>query len=232
MDFETLKSWIEKNKLLSGCIILIALLLTIIVFQIENKSDEAQHIMPNKQFANTGVLDPNESKGSVLPVNEKATNVANTKQDVTGVKVDIKGAVKFSGVYPAKSNQVVNDIVQLAVPLKNADLDAVNLAATLQDAMVIYIPFKGEVKEEKFSMYQQQIGLSNNSSVEGKQKVVNINTAEQSALEEIPGVGPKKAQEIIQYRESNGGFKSIEEIKEIKGIGDKTYESLKDYISI
>ncbi|WP_414042879.1 helix-hairpin-helix domain-containing protein [Macrococcus animalis] len=232
MDFETLKSWIEKNKLLSGCIILIALLLTIIVFQKENKSDEAQHIMPNNQFANTGVLDPNESKGSVLPVNEKATNVANTKQDVTGVKVDIKGAVKFSGVYPAKSNQVVNDIVQLAVPLKNADLDAVNLAATLQDAMVIYIPFKGEVKEEKFSMYQQQIGLSNNSSVEGKQKVVNINTAEQSALEEIPGVGPKKAQEIIQYRESNGGFKSIEEIKEIKGIGDKTYESLKDYISI
>lgn len=75
---------------------------------------------------------------------------------------------------------------------------------------------------------QSKTGDSNTNSG----KVVNINTADQHLLEEIPGIGPKKAQDIIQYRESNGGFKSIEEIKEIKGVGDKTFERLKDFIAI
>lgn len=234
MDLESIKSWISKNKVVSCLFIVIALLISIVVYQGQSKPEQQNKVLPLGQLPHLDAKDANETKASMLPVEQVSKEVSDNKQVATEINVDIKGAVKFSGVYPAKSNQVVNDIVNLAVPLKNADLDAVNLAATLQEAMVIYVPFKGEVKEDKFAMYKQQSSGNKNNGSNGQtnQKVVNINTAEQSALEEIPGIGPKKAQEIIQYRDANGGFKTIEEIKEIKGIGDKTFESLKDFIAI
>lgn len=76
-------------------------------------------------------------------------------------------------------------------------------------------------------MYQQQ-----SSSKTTGQNVININKAGESELQNIPGIGPKKAQEIISYREQNGGFKTKEELKEIKGIGDKTYQTLEPYIEL
>nr|WP_165983347.1 helix-hairpin-helix domain-containing protein [Macrococcus goetzii] len=227
MYLELIKTWIDKNKMSSLFIGIIIMLSGVIIFQNYDQSKNIQEDTSLSQFAQ---MDTKETKTSLIPVDQQSQLTSDKQKVVTELKVDIKGAVKFSGVYPAKSNQVVNDIVNLAVPLKNADLDAVNLAAPVKDAMVVYVPFKGEVKQDKFTMYQQS-GTHDSNDLNDK-KVININTSEQSALEEIPGIGPKKAQEIIQYRETNGGFKSIEEIKEIKGIGDKTFENLKDYISI
>ncbi|WP_313017244.1 helix-hairpin-helix domain-containing protein [Macrococcoides bohemicum] len=227
MYLETIKTWIDKNKMSSLFIGIIIMLSVVVIFQ---NNDQSKKVRDKTSLSHFAQMDVKETKASLIPVDQQSKLTNDKQQVITEVKVDIKGAVKFSGVYPAKSNQVVNDIVNLAIPHKNADLDAVNLAAPIKDAMVVYIPFKGEVKQDKFSMYQQ--AGTHNSNAQNDKKVININTSEQSALEEIPGIGPKKAQEIIQYRETNGGFKSIEEIKEIKGIGDKTFENLKDYISI
>lgn len=148
------------------------------------------------------------------------------------IKVDVKGAVKYGGVYDAQQGERVHDVLKHAEVLPNADLDAVNLSQEVRDALVIYIPFKGEVKTDKYTLYQNTGGHPESNSGSNVQSKININQAEQSELEEIPGIGPKKAQDIIKYRTDNGGFKAIEEIKEIRGIGDKTYESLKEYIEV
>ncbi len=62
--------------------------------------------------------------------------------------------------------------------------------------------------------------------------LININTADATELDKLPGIGPAKATDIISYRETNGGFQSIEEINNVKGIGDKTFENLKDLITV
>ncbi|TDL98162.1 comEA protein [Macrococcus brunensis] len=173
-------------------------------------------------------------KKSVEPLETLATEKQTVEKVVTTeapqkeLMVDIKGAVKHPGVYPTQESQRVNDVIMLAVPRENADLEAVNLSMQLTDQMVIYVPFKGEVKEEKFTMYQNK----SSTKTDPETKVVNINTATESELQEIPGIGPKKAADILHYREQHGGFKSKEEMKEIKGIGDKTYTSLEPFIEL
>jgi competence protein ComEA len=89
--------------------------------------------------------------------------------------------------------------------------------------MVIYIPAKGEAGIAVPSGSVTQNGSSDK---------ININNADESQLQEIPGIGPAKASAIIEYRESNGSFNTIEDIKNITGIGDKTFEKLKDSISV
>ncbi|UBH12337.1 helix-hairpin-helix domain-containing protein [Macrococcus armenti] len=165
-----------------------------------------------------------------LPVQNEVSPQVEARQKQ--IKVDVKGAVKYSGVYDAKQGERIQDVLKHAEVLPNADLDAVNLSQEIRDALVIYIPFKGEVKTDKFTLYQSSTSSVQSSVQNNAHEKVNINQAEQSQLEEIPGIGPKKAQDIIKYRTDNGGFKSIEEIKEIRGVGEKTYESLKDYIEV
>lgn len=63
-------------------------------------------------------------------------------------------------------------------------------------------------------------------------KQVNINTATESDLQSIPGIGPSKAKSIIEYRDTNGAFDSVEKIKEVNGIGEKTFDKLKDYLTV
>ena len=109
-----------------------------------------------------------------------------------------------------------------------ADLNRVNLAQIVEDQMVIYVPRVGE--EQENIPLQAGTGIGAGSSQESQK--VNINTASESELQTLTGIGPSKAATIIQYRTEKGPFKSIEEIKNIGGIGDKTFEKLKDDIEI
>lgn len=131
--------------------------------------------------------------------------------------VDVKGEVKHEGVYKMKIGDRVIDLIQKAGgELPEADMAAVNMAQKLQDEMVIMVP---AISSE----------LTGNQLVQSD--TININIATQSELETIPGIGPAKATAIIQYREEHGQFQSIEEIMNISGIGEKTFEKLKESIS-
>ena len=99
---------------------------------------------------------------------------------------------------------------------EDADVNQVNGAQLLRDGEGIYIPFKGEE------------GILPVQGMKGK---VNINKATEEELQTLSGIGPSKAKAIIQYREEHGGFKNIEEIKKIGGIGDKTFEKIKGDIT-
>lgn len=138
------------------------------------------------------------------------------------VMVDIKGEVKDPGVYALKSTQRIVDAIQVAGGfLSEADQKQVNLAQKLTDEMVIYIP---KVGEEGVSSLPPL-----NDGNDGK---INLNQATVEQLETLPGIGPSKAEDILSYREEVGSFKAIEDLKEVSGIGEKTFEKLKDLISV
>lgn len=151
-----------------------------------------------------------EEEGENIPIKDKQ------------IVVDVKGAVKKPNIYKLDEGSIVEDAINIAGGTTNeADLVRINRAERLSDNQEVIIPIKGEDDNEAY--------ISVNSNNKGK---VNINTANASELDTLPGIGPAKAAEIINYREKNGRFKSIEEIKNIKGMGEASFEKLKDSIKV
>ncbi|MEH7272539.1 helix-hairpin-helix domain-containing protein [Neobacillus vireti] len=143
--------------------------------------------------------------------------------------VDVKGQVKMPGVYSSAEGERVIDVINRAGGLtENGDESQVNFAEHVQDAMVIYIPAKGE---EGIAGDGGTAGSVMNTGGD-KQAKINLNKADENELQNLPGIGPSKAAAILEYRETNGVFKSVEDLKNISGIGDKTFEKLKDLITV
>lgn len=143
------------------------------------------------------------------------------------VAVHIGGAVKNPGLYYLDSNSRVADAIQSAGgPTADADLDAINLASKVSDGLKIVVPSKIN-KENNLEV----IGSTQVSKSESNGKI-NINTASISELESLPGIGRVLAERIVSFRETNGPFKSIEDIKKVSGIGDKRFEAIKDLIFV
>jgi competence protein ComEA len=141
------------------------------------------------------------------------------------ILVQVAGSVKQAGLYTLPAGSRVMDAVQAAGGLASeADPDAANLAAILKDGDYIYIPSA------------QGAGLPAQSLEAGRVPVpgapININTATQSELESLPGIGEKNAQAIIAYRSAHGSFTSIEEIQDVEGIGPSTFEELRTLITV
>lgn len=178
-----------------------------------------------------------ESKSSINNVENMVPSEITEKEDnqqqqqiqeIEKVIVDVKGQVKLPGVYSSSQGERVIDVIIRAGGLTdNADQSQVNFAEHVQDAMVIYIPAKGE---EGILTAGTSGNLS--SAGEDKQGKINLNKADESELQNLPGIGPSKAAAILEYRETNGLFKSVEDLKNISGIGDKTFEKLKDLIIV
>lgn len=141
--------------------------------------------------------------------------------------VDISGCVKNPGVYEIKEGTRLYQVIEMADGFtKDADTDTVNQAELLYDGQKIIIP---KIMTSADSSPSNSGGLSAGITAEGK---VNINIANSTELQEIPGVGPATAEKILAYRESHGNFSKLDELKNIDGIGDKTFEKIKDMITL
>ncbi len=144
------------------------------------------------------------------------------------VFVDIKGAVMYPGVYELQPDKRIFDAIQLAGGyIENADTQLVNHAQKVQDEMVIYIPIKGEQLED-ISSNLLMLPLES----QNKSQKINVNTADAETLATLPGIGPSKAHSILSYREEKGRFQTIDDVRNINGIGDKTFEKIKDSITV
>lgn len=140
--------------------------------------------------------------------------------------VDVKGAVTNPGIYEVAKNMRVQDAIDLAGGLlQNAETRHINFAQHVTDQMLLYIPVVGE--EIVDIPYTQP-----NSPVEEGTSKININTATDLELQALPGIGEKKALQIINYRTENGSFSTIEELMEVSGIGQKTFDTLKESITV
>lgn len=170
------------------------------------------------------------------------------------VRVDIKGAVKEPGVYEVSNGSRINDVVNLAGGLKsNASTKYLNLSKMVTDEMVIYVYTSNQIKNmEKDqtvsesckceTIYINECAGSNivengESDVSNKKEssvnsLISINKASKDDLMSLSGIGEAKANSIIEYRNKNGNFKDISEIKNVSGISDSLYEKIKDFITI
>ncbi|AJH19894.1 MULTISPECIES: helix-hairpin-helix domain-containing protein [Bacillus] len=146
--------------------------------------------------------------------------VLDAKEQKKIIIIDVKGAVFKEGVYEMKEGDRVKEAVEKAGGLlPDADVKKVNLAQMVQDQMLLYVPNKNEPVQEGATF----------SKSEGK---VQINTASKEQLEKITGIGSRKAESILKYREEHGLFQKIEDLLEIDGIGAKSLEKIKDQIII
>lgn len=175
---------------------------------------------------------------------QNETNIEENEDD-TKIFVHVTGAVKNEGIVEIKEEGRIADAVEAANGFtEEADISQINLAYKLEDGQKIYIPsIKDEkIKEEEKVLEKEYVTdeagddiiiEDDISSVKSKKDgKININTAMESELEEIPGVGESTAKKIIEYRKNNGKFKEIKDIKNVSGIGDSKFENMKEKICV
>lgn len=184
------------------------------------------------------------------------------KEEVKSSKkifVDVKGSVKSPGVYEVDENDIINNVIDLAGGFsKDAYTKNINLSKKVSDELVIYVYTKNEYKklntnevkttECTSSSYnisncvpssnsvivsgENDTIINNQDNGNSETKMININTATKDELLNLPGIGESKAKSIISYRTENGNFKTIEDIKNVSGIGDALFEQIKNNITI
>jgi competence protein ComEA len=188
-------------------------------------------------FLNQGGLTLAHAEGEEDPSDEKEAAPAVLAEEKPLMVVDIKGAVENPGVISLPEGSRLNDALIIARALPEANLDKVNLARTLLDGEAIYIPFQGQDEGEIAAIGQSSNsggGSANNNGgapAIGNGKV-NINKASAAELQSLSGIGPAKAQAIINYREEHGSFGRIEDLTKVSGIGTATLEKIKNDITV
>ncbi len=152
---------------------------------------------------------------------------------------DVCGAVAEPQVVELEAGSRIADAIEAAGGLtETADVTNINRAAVVNDGDKIYIPEQGEAAAQGSSppdgtaAAPGTAGVSPPAGTSQQGGKININTADSTALQTITGVGPVTAQKIIQYRTDNGSFRKIEDIQNVSGIGEKTFEKMKDSITI
>lgn len=170
--------------------------------------------------------------------NEESETNANSTPNETWY-VDIKGAIKVPQVVPVTPGMRVHDVVEMAGGVTGeADQSQVNLAQLVTDQMVIYVPKVGEEvspsTETLVADSQVTESAVSESSGDGTSDgdLVNINTADTTMLQTLSGIGEKRAADIINYRETNGLFETVDDLDQVSGIGEKTMEKLRPLITV
>ena len=192
---------LSKNEKIVICIILL-IIISIIGYYIYKK------INNNESYI--------EEDDSYIAENfieiENETNINKSEDNII---IHIAGCVENEGVYEIKKDSRISDAVEIAGGLtSDANTKVINLAQKLSDGQKIYIP---NINEDIEEYEDENINLFNYDDL------VNINTANQTELETLPGIGPSTADKIIKYRKENGNFENIEDIKNVSGIGDAKY---------
>lgn len=150
------------------------------------------------------------------------------------IVVYVCGAVNSPGVYELENDSRIADAVSMAGGLlQDADSDSINLAGRISDGMKIRIPFEGEILADENNDGEQSTSGNigeDNVSAESTNEKININNATKEQLMTLSGVGESKANAIIEYRNTKGTFKTIEEIMNIEGIKEGVFNKIKDSI--
>lgn len=211
-----IKNWLEEYKRILLTIIIFNLLLFFFSFlgsKGEKESiEEIDEFFLEADMENEDVIDQLDEEELSAPLE---------------IAIDVKGEVQNPGVYFMDEGKRVIDVIEQAGGvLKDAETTVVNFAELLTDQMVVYIPKIGEELP--------LIGISDEEETTESlaSGVININAAEKSELMTLSGIGEVKAENIISYREENGNFSTIEDLKNVSGIGEKTFENLEDEITV
>lgn len=217
MRYKIKKSF-EKYPIMLAVIILIFSLLCILIMFIVFSTKHKENIKVD-DIVLASSLETSKESNDTLPSKTESTIV-----------VDIKGAISVEGTYQMKVGDRVVDVIKKAGDFTdNADKTSVNLAQKVTDEMMIYVARQDEQRSLLMSSNFRSSGTENKTEVKKK---LNLNTASENDLQNISGIGKKKAEDIVAYREEHSRFSSIDELKNISGIGDKTLEKLQEEVSV
>ena len=204
-------------------LIICGLLVTIIVgvilyFQINNNQDDYSYL-------------------EIENVENEKTNIIEKEIVENYIVVHVTGEVINPGIVRVKDTSRIIDVIEAAGgTTQEADLSKINLAYIVEDGIKIYVP---SIKDEEVNEYVTsdsgkgviENDKSNNSSSNNTLKI-NINTATSEELQKIPGIGQAIANRIISYRNENGKFSNIEDLKNVSGIGESKFNNIKEYIYV
>lgn len=236
--------WEEhKKKLIMGSILLVIFLIllgpkikTISTLFTSDKTTQQKN--QQNQLLSTASTETSSSSGS--SISSQGTSSISQSGSIV---VDVKGAVAHPGVVTIQANQRVEAVLaKVGGARADADLNQVNLAHKLTDQMLIYIPTKGEETQinspvlishdQAEAIVNEEQSAAASDGGENDNTKINLNSATKEQLTQLNGIGDKKADQIIAYRQQNGNFKSPEDLKNVSGIGEKTYASLADQITV
>lgn len=212
---------------------------------VEAETDEAtsDSLAPEEGLSKNTVVSSSAVSGIASEIsreeaNEESETNANSAPNETWY-VDIKGAIKVPQIVPVTPGMRVHDVVEMAGGVTGeADQSRVNLAQLVTDQMVIYVPKVGEEvspsTETLVADSQVTESAVSESSGDGTSDgdLVNINTADTTMLQTLSGIGEKRAADIINYRETNGLFETVDDLDQVSGIGEKTMEKLRPLITV
>lgn len=217
MRYKIKKSF-EKYPIMLAVVILILSLLSILIMFIVFSTKHKENIKVD-DIVLASSLEMSKESNDTLPSKTESTIV-----------VDIKGAISVEGTYQMKVGDRVVDVIKKAGDFTdNADKTSVNLAQKVTDEMMIYVARQDEQRSLLMSSNFRSSDTENKTEVKKK---LNLNTASENDLQNISGIGKKKAEDIVAYREEHSRFSSIDELKNISGIGDKTLEKLQEEVSV
>jgi len=232
----------KKNRILIISLLILVFCLIILIKLGTGFGNDVYVVSKNEDVSKKNdsnkVNKTEEADNNLNKINEDADK----KEKDGKITVYISGAVQKPGIVTINSNKRLFDAVQmLGGTTEKADLNRVNMASKLEDEKHYIVPRIGEVidvKDEGSASADNKVennigaGTNNGESESNSYGIVNINTAELKDLDTLPGIGEVTANKIIQYREANGKFNSIEDIKNVNGIGDKKYDNIKEMISV
>lgn len=226
-----------KNKKVIGLLVALVVIISISLLTYRNNSKNVfkDEYMKNIFIDEDNINLENENNNIDYSLDFSEENNKEVKTDVINnitsgydktIVVEIKGEVNNPDVYTLKEGSIIKDLIEIAGGLtSNADISNINRAKEIKNHELIVIRNINDINIEVESIEAE----INQESDDG---IININDADLSKLKEIPGIGDVKANAIILYREENGGFKSIEEIKKVDGIGEKTFEKIRNSIKL
>lgn len=215
----------KKEKLIGSVILCVILLLVTVIGYMMSKNNNSgvdEDIFIEKSSK--------EEKANIKDDKKSTSKEAETSESIqkNRILVEIKGAVKKPDVYLMKEDSIVKDLIKEAGgAADNSDTSKLNLAQRLRDGMCIVVP---NVQSNTGNMATAPVSLNN--GISSTSEIININTASKEELKKLPSVGDVTADKIIAYREKNGGFKTIEDIKKVDRIGESTFNKLKDKIDV
>lgn len=210
----------KRNKVF--LIIIITIVFAVLTYYIYTNAENGEIISYDSETKDKDIKETEESKEI-----EKDKLIEKT------IVVHVAGEVKKPGIVELKENSRVSDAIEKAGGLlEDANLNKINLAYVLEDGMKIYIPANNDNEEVEYMTDNSGVDTLERTDTKSGNQKININTANISELETLPGIGEATAQKIINYREEKGEFSSIEEIQDVKGIGNSKFENIKDLIYV
>lgn len=213
-----------QHQVCFSIILIIVGISLLIWWQVSQSSDSVS----SKDFTTVAAHQKDAKKIKKTTNNEKSANIV----------IDVKGAVHRPGVYYFDKQPIVAEVLSRAGGiLSSVDSFRINLAATLTNGQVLYIPTGNEQVPDMYPLPGQspqnvQDNLQDNHPDQSSNDKINLNTSDSVALQKLPGIGEKRAQDIIKQRETMGGFKVVADLQEVNGIGAKTFAKLEPLVTV